>query len=316
MGVYLFQRFVLLLATLVFASIVVFGVLEILPGNAAQVMLGASATPETVAALAHKLGLDQGVIVRYVAWIGGALRGDFGLSYAYDSPIGPLIAERLAVSAPLAALSMLITTVVALTAGVFAAQRRGKSGDVAVMAASQLGLAIPNFWFAILLVLVFAVHWRIAPSGGFPGWGAGIGSAFAALILPALALGLVQAAILTRVTRSALLDVLGEDYIRTARAKGLSARATLWRHALPNALTPILTIMGLQFANLIAGAIIVENVFTLPGIGRLVFQSIANRDLLVVEDCVMLLAAIVIGVNFLVDIACAAIDPRLRRQAA
>jgi peptide/nickel transport system permease protein len=141
-------------------------------------------------------------------------------------------------------------------------------------------------------------------------------SRFAALILPALALGLVQAAILTRVTRSALLDVLGEDYIRTARAKGLSARATLWRHALPNALTPILTIMGLQFANLIAGAIIVENVFTLPGIGRLVFQSIANRDLLVVEDCVMLLAAIVIGVNFLVDIACAAIDPRLRRQAA
>jgi peptide/nickel transport system permease protein len=316
MGIYLFQRFVLLLATLVFASIVVFGVLEILPGNAAQVMLGASATPETVAALAHKLGLDQGVIIRYLAWIGGALRGDFGLSYAYDSPIGPLIAERLAVSAPLAALSMLITTVVALTAGVFAAQRRGKTGDVAVMAASQLGLAIPNFWFAILLVLVFAVHWRIAPSGGFPGWGSGIGPAFGALILPALALGLVQAAILTRVTRSALLDVLGEDFIRTARAKGLSARATLWRHALPNALTPILTIMGLQFANLIAGAIIVENVFTLPGIGRLVFQSIANRDLLVVEDCVMLLAAIVIGVNFLVDIGCAAIDPRLRRQAA
>jgi peptide/nickel transport system permease protein len=316
MGLYLFQRFVLLLATLVFASIVVFGVLEILPGNAAQVMLGASATPETVAALAHKLGLDQGVVVRYVAWISGALRGDFGLSYAYDSPIGPLIAERLAVSAPLAALSMLITTVVALTAGVFAAQRRGKSGDVAVMAASQLGLATPNFWFAILLVLVFAVHWRIAPSGGFPGWGAGVVPAFGALILPALALGLVQAAILTRVTRSALLDVLGEDFIRTARAKGLSPRATLWRHALPNALTPILTIMGLQFANLIAGAIIVENVFTLPGIGRLVFQSIANRDLLVVEDCVMLLAAIVIGVNFLVDIGCAAIDPRLRRQTA
>ena len=168
MGLYLFQRFILLLATLAFASIVVFGVLEILPGNAAQVMLGASATPDTVAALAHKLGLDQGVMTRYVAWIGGALRGDLGLSYAYDSPIGPLIAERLAVSAPLALLAMLITTAVALTAGVFAAQRRGKGGDVAVMAASQIGLAVPNFWFAILLVLVFAVHWRIAPSGGFP----------------------------------------------------------------------------------------------------------------------------------------------------
>jgi peptide/nickel transport system permease protein len=316
MGFYLFQRFILLLATLAFASIVVFGVLEILPGNAAQVMLGASATPDTVAALAHKLGLDQSVMARYAAWIGGAAHGDLGLSYAYDSPIGPMIAERLAVSAPLALLAMLITTVVALTAGVFAAQRRGKSGDVVVMAASQIGLAVPNFWFAILLVLVFAVHWRIAPSGGFPGWEAGLGPAIGALILPALALGLVQAAILTRVTRSALLDVLNEDFIRTARAKGLSRRATLWRHALPNALTPILTIMGLQFANLIAGAIIVENVFTLPGIGRLVFQSIANRDLLVVEDCVMLLAAIVIGVNFLVDVACAAIDPRLRRRAA
>ena len=316
MGLYLFQRFILLLATLAFASIVVFGVLEILPGNAAQVMLGASATPDTVAALAHKLGLDQGVLVRYGAWIGGALRGDLGLSYAYDSPIGPLIAERLAVSAPLALLAMLITTAVALSAGVFAAQRRGKGGDVAVMAASQIGLAVPNFWFAILLVLVFAVHWRIAPSGGFPGWSAGLGSALGALILPALALGLVQAAILTRVTRSALLDVLNEDFIRTARAKGLSKRATLWRHALPNALTPILTIMGLQFANLIAGAIVVEYVFTLPGLGRLVFQSIANRDLLVVEDCVMLLVAIVIVVNFIVDIACAAIDPRLRRPRA
>jgi peptide/nickel transport system permease protein len=290
MGLYLLQRFVLLLATLVFASIVVFGVLEILPGNAAQVMLGASATPETVAALAHKLGLDQGFLVRYLAWIGGAAHGDFGLSYAYDSPIGALIAQRLAVSAPLALIAMLITTIVALTAGVFASQRRGKSGDVVVMAASQIGLAVPNFWFAILLVLVFAVHWHIAPSGGFPGWEAGLRPALGALILPALALGLVQAAILTRVT--------------------------LWRHALPNALTPILTIMGLQFANLIAGAIIVESVFTLPGIGRLIFQSIANRDLLVVEDCVMLLAAIVIGVNFLVDIACAAIDPRLRRRVS
>lgn len=316
MALYLFRRFLLLLATLAFASIVVFGVLEILPGNAAQVMLGASATPDTVAALAHKLGLDQDIVTRYASWVGGALHGDLGSSYAYDSPIGALIAERLAVSAPLALLAMAITTVVALAAGVFAAQHRGRTGDVAVMAASQIGLAVPNFWFAILLILLFAVHWRIAPSGGFPGWDVGMGRALGALMLPALALGLVQAAILTRVTRSALLEVLGEDFIRTARAKGLSARATLWSHALPNALTPILTIMGLQFANLIAGAIVVENVFTLPGVGRLVFQSIANRDLLVVQDCVMLLVGIVIVVNFLVDVACAAIDPRLRRPMA
>jgi peptide/nickel transport system permease protein len=310
------QRFLVFAATLVFASLAVFGVLEILPGNAAQTMLGASATPEAVAALAHKLGLDQPFAARYWSWITGALVGDFGQSYTYNSPIGPLIAQRLAVSAPLAVLSMAIAGTLALVAGVYAAERRGRAGDAAVMAASQVGLAIPNFWLAIVLVLIFAVHWRIAPAGGFPGWEAGPWRALAALILPAISLGLVQAAILTRVTRSALLEALNEDFIRTARAKGLSRRATLWRHALPNAMTPILTIMGLQFANLIAGAIVVENVFVLPGLGRLIVQSIANRDALVVEDCVILLATLVIGLNFVVDLACAAIDPRLRSRSA
>jgi len=305
-----------LVATFVVASFVVFGVIEILPGDAAQTMLGASATPETAAALAHKLGLDQPFAERYWNWATGALSGSLGLSYAYDSPIAPLIAERLAVSAPLALLAMAIAATVALFAGVYAAERRGRLGDAAVMVASQIGLAVPNFWFAILLALLFAVHWRIAPAGGFPGWDAGLGRALAALILPAVALGLVQAAILARVARSALIEALNEDFIRTARAKGLSRRAALWRHALPNAMAPILTVMGLQFANLIASAIVVENVFVLPGLGRLIVQSIANRDSLVVEDCVMLLVAVVILVNFLVDLACAAIDPRLRGRAA
>jgi len=313
---YALQRFLVLVATLAIASFVVFGVIEVLPGNAAETILGTSATPETVAALAHKLSLDQPFAVRYWAWASGALRGDLGLSYAYNSPIAPLIAERLAVSAPLALMAMALAALVALVGGVYAAGRRGRAGDAAVMAASQIGLAIPNFWFAILLVLAFAVHWRIAPSGGFPGWGAGICHALAALALPAIALGLVQAAILTRVTRSALLEALNEDFIRTARAKGLSRSATLWRHALPNALTPILTVMGLQFANLLAGAIVVENVFVLPGLGRLIVQSIGNRDVLVVEDCVMLLAAFVIALNFLVDLACVTIDPRLRTRTA
>jgi peptide/nickel transport system permease protein len=316
MALYLLQRLLVLAATLVFASLVIFAVLEILPGNAAQVMLGATATPEAVAALAHKLGLDQPFLARYLSWLGGLARGDFGLSYAYNSSIGALIADRMTVSGPLALLAMALTSAIALTAGVFAAQRRGRRGDVLVMAASQIGLAVPNFWFGILLALIFAVWLHIAPSGGFPGWSAGLKPAFGALILPAIALSAVQGAILTRVTRSALLEVLNEDFIRTARAKGLSKRTILWRHALPNALTPILTVMGLQFANLIAGAIIVENVFTLPGVGRLIFQSIANRDVLVVEDCVLLLAVVVIVVNFLVDVACAAIDPRLRRRAA
>ena len=309
------QRLVVLAATLLFASFVVFAVLEVLPGNAAETMLGTSATPEAVAALAHKLGLDQPFLTRYASWIGGALRGDLGQSYTYSSPILPLILQRLTVSGPLALMSMIIASLVALTAGVYAAERRGRVGDAAVMAASQVGLAVPNFWFGIVLVRIFAVHWRLAPAGGFPGWSDPV-RALSALILPALALGLVQAAILTRVTRSALLEALNEDFMRTARAKGLSRRAALWRHALPNAMPPILTILGLQFANLIAGAVVVENVFVLPGLGRLIVQSIANRDVLVVENCVMGLAAFVIALNALVDIASAAIDPRLRASAA
>jgi peptide/nickel transport system permease protein len=308
---YAVRRLVILLATLAVASLIVFAALEILPGNAAETMLGASATPEAVAALAHKLGLDQPFATRYLAWIGGAVKGDLGQSYAYNSSIAPLIGERLAVTLPLTLLSMLIAGAVALTAGVYAADRRGKPGDVAVMGLSQLGLAIPNFWFGILLVLVFSVHWRLFPSGGFPGWSDPL-AALKSLVLPALALGLVQAAILTRVTRSALIEALGEDFMRTARAKGLSRSTALWRHALPNAAPPILTIAGLQFSSLIASAVVVENVFVLPGLGRLIAQSIANRDVLVVEDCVMLLAGLVILVNAGVDLIAAAIDPRMR----
>ncbi len=314
MVIYVARRLAILVATLAFASLIVFAALEILPGNAAQTMLGASATPEAVAALAHKLGLDLSVSARFVNWIGGALRGDLGQSYAYNSPIAPLIGERLAVTLPLTLLAMAIASGVALSAGVYAAARRGRPGDAVVMGMSQFGLAIPNFWLGIVLVLIFAVHWRVFPSGGFPGWAEPL-KALRALVLPALALGLVQAAILTRVTRSALIEAMGEDFMRTARAKGLSRRAAIWRHALPNAAGPILTIAGLQFSSLIAGAVVVENVFTLPGLGRLIAQSIANRDVLVVENCVMGLAALVILVNAAVDLAAAAIDPRLRASA-
>jgi peptide/nickel transport system permease protein len=314
MFLYALQRLVVFAATLVFASLVVFAVMNLLPGNAAQTMLGATATPEAVAALAHKLGLDQPAWLRYLHWIGGALTGDLGLSYAYGSPIAPLIGSALAVSGPLAFLAIALAAVVALAAGVYAADRRGRFGDVVVMGASQIGLAVPNFWLAILLVIVFAVTLRISPAGGFPGW-ENPARAIGALILPAVALAAVQAAVLTRVTRSALIEALGEDFMRTARAKGVARRAALWRHALPNALVPILTMMGLQFANVIAGAIVVENVFVLPGLGRLMLQSISNRDTLVVENGVMLLVVVVIGLNFVVDLLCAAIDPRLRAAA-
>ena len=188
MVAYAVQRIVLFAVTLLIASLIVFAVMNILPGDAAQTMLGPTATPEAVAALSHKLGLDQPAPIRYARWIGGALHGDLGLSYAYGSPIGPLIASSLAVSAPLAFMAMALAAVVALTAGVFAADRRGRAGDAIVMGASQIGIAVPNFWLAILLVLVFAVTLRVVPAGGFPGWGEPA-RAFGALILPAIALG-------------------------------------------------------------------------------------------------------------------------------
>ena len=316
MALFLLKRFATFLATLAAASIVVFAVQGVLPGNVAQVMLGESATPEAVAALSQKLGLDQPSAVRYGRWVTGLLTGDLGTSVAYDTPVAELIAERLAVSAPLALMAMALTTVIALALGLYAAAHHNRAGDVGVMAASQVGIAIPNFWFAILLILVFSVKLQWFSAGGFPGWGEGVWPAFKALVLPAVALAVVQAAILARITRSAVLDVLREDFVRTARAKGLSQRQVLWRHVLRNAFVPVLTVMGLQFANLLTGTIVVENVFSLPGLGRLIFQAISNRDFLVVQNVVMLLAAAVIVINFVVDVLYAVIDPRLKVHTA
>jgi peptide/nickel transport system permease protein len=244
------------------------------------------------------------------------LTGHTADSISYGVPTAELIAERLWVSLPLAVMAMVLTVVLALGLGVYAASRHHRLGDVGVMAASQLGIAMPNFWSAILLILLFAVQLQWVSAGGFPGWteddGGGPWLGIQALLLPAVSLAMVQAAILTRVTRSAVLEVMREDFVRTARAKGLSQRQALWRHVLRNAMIPVVTVGGLQFANLITGTIVVENVFVLPGIGRLIFQAIANRDLVVVRDVVMLLAAVVVTVNFIVDVLVAWIDPRLR----
>ena len=314
MTAYLLKRLAIGLVTLVAASVVVFAVLEIVPGDPARLMLGMNATPDAVAALREQLGLDQPVLWRYLAWAGGLLTLDFGRSYTYSSPVIDLIAERTAVSLPLALIALLLTTAIAIPVGLFAAARRGRATDAVAMGLSQLGVAVPNFWFALLLVYVFAVWLRLVPAGGFPGWSAGAWPALKALVLPAVALALPQAAILARVTRSALLEVLGEDYIRTARAKGLPRSYVLRRHALRNALIPVLTIIGLQFAFLLAGTIIIENVFYLPGLGRLVFQAITQRDLIVVEGVVMLLVGAVVLVNLLVDLSYALVDPRLRAR--
>lgn len=311
---YALTRLASLTLSLAAASLVIFLLMEIVPGDPAATMLGMNATPEAVAALRAELGLDQGPVVRYLAWIGGMLTGDFGVSYAYRTPVAGMVLDRLQVSLPLALYALALAVLAAFPVGIWAAARRGRAADSAVMAATQLGIALPNFWFAMLLVLVFAVRLRWMPAGGFPGWGAGLGPGLRALTLPAIALALPQAAILARVMRSALIDTLGEDFIRTARAKGLTRGQVLRRHALRAAMIPVLTILGLQFSFLLAGAIIIENVFFLPGLGRLVFQAISARDLIVVESVVMILVCAVILVAFLVDLAYAAVDPRLRRR--
>lgn len=311
---YALRRFFSLVVSLIVASIVIFAVVEVIPGDPAAFMLGVNAQEDTLNALREQMGLNDPLPVRYFNWVAGMLAGDFGTSWTYKAPVSEMIADRIWVSLPLAIYALILSTLIAFPAGIYAASRRGKPGDIAVMGATQLGVAVPNFWFAMILVLIFAINLRWFSAGGFPGWKDPV-MALKSLTLPAIALALPQAAILARVMRSSLLDMLGEDFIRTARAKGLTRRQALWRHAVRNALIPVLTIIGLQFSFLLAGGIIIEQVFFLPGLGRLIFQSISARDLIVVEGVVMLLVFVVIVVNFAVDLAYAVVDPRLRSRA-
>jgi peptide/nickel transport system permease protein len=313
MPAYIAGRFFSLALTLIVASLVIFLVLEVVPGDPASFMLGLNATPESAAALSEALGLNGSPPVRYFNWITGMLQGDFGISYSYKVPVAELVRERVWVSLPLAFYALILSTLIAFPVGLLAASKRNSATDVSIMGLTQLGVAVPNFWFAMLLVLFFAVTLRWFSAGGFPGWDEGVFNGLHALTLPAIALALPQASILARVMRSALLDTLSEDYIRTARAKGLNPRQTLWRHAMRNALIPVLTIIGLQFSFLLAGGIIIENVFFLPGLGRLVFQAITSRDLITVKSVVMILVFVIVLITFLVDITYAMVDPRLRR---
>ena len=307
------SRLISLILSLIAASLVVFAVIEVIPGDPAAYMLGMNASEETLAALRAELGLTGSLPARYLSWVGGLLTGDFGTSYTYRVPVSELVAARLKVSVPLALYAIALSTVIALPIGILAAARRGQPVDYGIMGLTQIGVAVPNFWFAMLLVLWLAVAVPLFPAGGFPGWDKGLLPGLRALTLPAIALALPQASILARVMRSALIETLGQDYIRTARAKGLTEGQAIRNHGVRNALIPVLTIVGLQFSFLLAGTIIIEKVFFLPGLGLLIFQGITQRDLIVVESVVMLLVFAVILVTFLVDLAYALVDPRLRR---
>lgn len=308
------ERLLGFLVALLATAVAAFVLLDIVPGDPALNMLGTEAREDTLAAARALLGLDRPAHERLLGWLAGLPFGEFGVSFRYRVPIADLVAEAAAVTVPLALLAMAIAVCTALPLALIAVLRPRGVVDWAVGLFSQVSLAVPNFWLGLLLILLFSITLGWLPAGGFPGWSAGVAPALSALLLPAIALAAPQAGILTRVARAALLETLAEPYVRTARAKGLSRAAVLFRHALRNALLPVITVAGVQFSVMLAGSIIVENLFVLPGLGRLTFQAIQQNDLILVRNTVLLLAAAVMLVNMLVDIAYAAIDPRLRAR--
>lgn len=308
------RRFFSLIITLWLVSVLIFAVLQIIPGDPAQVVLGLQANPETLAKVREQMGLNDPPLTRYLDWLTGAFRGDFGISLNYSVPVWELIAQRLVVTGPLTLVAMLLTLLIALPLGIFAATQHRKLGDYGTMLFSQIGLAVPTFWAGILLMILFAVQLRWLPSGGFTYWHEDPVESIRHLVLPALSLSLVQAAVLTRMTRSAMLDVLNEDYITTARSKGLVDRIVVYKHGLKNAFISILTLLGLQLGQLLAGAIIIEFVFHLPGMGDLVLKSISQRDLPVIQSIVLFIAAVIVLVNFVVDLLYGYLDPRIRYE--
>jgi peptide/nickel transport system permease protein len=309
---YVLQRLVAFVVTLACVSVLVFVAIRVLPGDPVLVMAGPEANPEVVARLRAAMGLDRPLLVQYGEWLGRALRGDVGVSLQYDVPVGRLIVSRLPVTLPLTAMAALFMLVVALPLGLYAATHARRPGDYLAMIVAQIGLAVPSFWAGLLLILLFSVHLGWFRSGGFEGWTQGVWVGVRSLLLPAIALGLFQAAVLIRATRAALLEVLGEDYVRTARAKGVWEGLVVVKHAFRNALIPVVTVAGLQLGQLIAGSIILESVFALPGLGRLALGAITARDLPVVQGVTLFVASCIVAINFAVDVSYALLDPRIR----
>jgi peptide/nickel transport system permease protein len=290
----------------------VFVVVRVLPGDPALIILGLEANADSVARVRRELGLDQPITVQYARWVTRALTGDLGRSIQYDLPVASLILSRLSVTLPLTLLAAGLMVAAAIPLGVYAATHYRRWGDYVTMVLSQLGVAVPGFWAGLLLILLFSVQLGWVQAGGFDGWGQGIWPGVRSLLLPAVALGLFQFAVLARTTRSALLEVLREEYVKTARAKGVAERAVLFRHALRNALIPIVTVAGVQLGQLLAGSIILESVFYLPGLGRLTLAAISARDLPVVQGVVLFVASMIVTVNAAVDILYGILDPRIR----
>jgi ABC-type dipeptide/oligopeptide/nickel transport system permease component len=313
MGQQIVHRLLISFPALLGVLFLCFCLLQVVPADPAMIIAGPDAKAETIAAIRQELGLDRSIPIQFFEYILRVLRGDLGRSIQYDVPVASLIASRLAVTLPLTAMAAGFMVVAAIPLGVYAATRPQRWGDYLTMALSQVGVAIPGFWAGLLLVLLFSVKLGWFRSGGFDGWSAGVVPGLRSLLLPAVALGLFQFAVLARTTRSAMLEVLGEEYVKTARAKGVAERAVLFRHALRNAMIPIVTVAGIQLGQLMAGSIILESVFYLPGLGRLALGAISARDLPVVQGVVLFVASVIVAINVAVDLLYPLLSPQTRR---
>lgn len=312
MLVRILSRVSIFLASLLASSILVFLVMTLLPGDPARVALGVNASDEAVATLRHTYGLDRALPVQYLEWLKDLVTFDLGKSYISGALIAPQIADRLQVTLLLVIVSMVIALIVSLPLGTLSAVRHRHLDGVALSAVSQIGVSVPAFLLGILLIALFAVTLGWLPAGGWTPPAQGPGLFARQILLPALSLGVVQGAVVARYVRSSVIDVMREDYIRTARAKGLRPMPALIKHGLRNASIPVVTVLALQLATLLIGAVVVERVFVIPGLGSLLLDSVSNRDLLMVQDVVMVLVVAVLLVNLLVEVLYVVIDPRLR----
>ncbi len=312
MARFILRRLTFFIGALIVSSILIFLMIRLAGGNVAAIVLGKDASPTAIDALAKEYGLDRSLPVQYLEWVGGMLTGDFGRSFRTKESVADLITSRLPISIPLSIAGLVLALIIAIPVGTYAARNTGKPSGTLVALLSQIGIAVPVFWAGVLLSLFFGVKLGWLPTGGWTPWSSSVSGAIKSLVLPTLALGLVMAASLSRYTRTAVLDVMNEDYVRTARAAGRTKTGALLSVGLRNAALPIVTVLGLQVAELIGGTVIIETVFSLPGLSRMILSNVAAREVIVVQSTVMLIVAFVMVVNLVVDLLYGLLDPRVR----
>ena len=309
---FILHRLGILIPTLVFVSMMIFGLQQLLPGDPALALAGEERDPQVIQFLRARYHLDQPLPVRYAYWIGGVLHGDLGESIRIQRPVSELVLEKLPVTGELTVLAMIIALAIGIPAGIVAAVKRGTAWDVAANVVALWGLSTPNFWLGILMILLFSVHLGWLPASGFVSPSESLWGNLSTLIMPAFVLGNAIAAVIMRHTRSAMLQALRSDYVRTARAKGLSERQVIIRHALRNALQPVITLGALEFGGLLSGAVLTEQIFTIPGFGKLVVDAVFNRDYAVVQGVVLVTSTFYVLLNLAADLLYAVVNPRLR----